>query len=221
MNYKFLTALAFLTPMHVGVRADVPTGVKKPDSIQSAQDMHKIGYVNLMHILENLPEAKKRNAEMQSFQKQLENELETKYKEYQGKMSAAQQQLDTLTESQKKQKTMELSKLQAVIEELDSQKYPKIEQRYRDIMKPLHDAIQEAVNKVAKEQQYAFIFSKNTEAGPVLLFADSAFDVSELVLEQLKEVYKEVEPPVVKPKANAAPAKSSEKPATKPKSAKK
>ncbi|MBX9889763.1 MAG: OmpH family outer membrane protein [Amoebophilaceae bacterium] len=228
MNYKFLTVLTVAASMYMGVKADTPALSKQLDLVKQPETTSailKIGYVNLGYLLENLPEAKKRSAEIQSFQKQLDNEINVKVDEYKTKMEAAQQQLDTLTEFQKKQKSIELSKLQSIIEELESQKYGKIEQRYREIMKPLYDAIQEVVNQIAKEKQYTFVFSKNTETGPVLMFAESAFDLSEAVLEKIKlEEKKEVVPPVVGPKSKPVaktPTKETKKAVEKPAATKK
>jgi outer membrane protein len=209
MNYKFLSALTLAACMYTSVKANTTVVVKQPEATKSVL---KIGYVDVGYILENLPEAKKLSAEIQSFQKQLENEIQAKYKEYQEKMETAQQQLDTLTEAQKKQKTIEFSKLQASIEELESQRYPKMEQRYKEVMKPLHDCVQEVIAKIAEEHNYTFVLNKNSETGPILLFAASAFDLSELVVEKLKSevVKKEVKTPVIGPKNNVttkAPAK--------------
>lgn len=51
--------------------------------------------------------------------------------------------------------------------------------------------------------------AKDTPGGPIVFFAQPAFDLSELVLEQLKAMApKEMEPPVVGPKVQT-PAQSS------------
>ncbi len=147
------------------------------------------------------------------FWKILENEIQAKYKEYQEKAAAAQQQLDTLTEAQKKQKSMEFSKLQATIEELESQRYVKMERKFKEVMKPLHDRIQEVIEGLAAKHNYTFVLNKTTETGPVLLFATKEFDLSALVVETLKaaEVKQESQAPVVGQKKQA-PAQGSKKP---------
>ncbi|WP_339044063.1 OmpH family outer membrane protein [Cardinium endosymbiont of Tipula unca] len=210
MNYKFLYALALTVCAYTGTKADDSTAVTKlPETTQSAL---KIGYVDLIYVLDNLPEAKKNNAEIQSFQKQLENQVQAKYKKYQEKAEAAQQQMDTLTEAQKKQKYSELSKLQSVIQELDEQRYAKMERKYKEVMAPLQSRVQEVINKISEEHHYSMVFNKITDVGPIVLFAQKALDISDLIVEELKkEAPKEVAPPVVGPQKQAPSQGSAKK----------
>lgn len=221
MNYKFLSALTLVACMYTGAKADTTIVEQAASKVTKKMDASlKLGYVDIAYILENLPEAKKRNAEVQSFQKQLENEIQAKYKEYQEKAAAAQQQLDTLTEAQKKQKSMEFSKLQATIEELESQRYVKMERKYKEVMKPLHDRIQEVIDALAEKHNYTFVLNKTTETGPVLLFVTKEFDLSALVVEALKsaEVKQESKAPVVgQKKQTQTPAKNQKPVKTTPK----
>ncbi|HLP34678.1 MAG TPA: OmpH family outer membrane protein [Amoebophilaceae bacterium] len=214
MNYKFLSALTLVACIYTGAKADTTVVEQAASKVTKKMDASfKLGYVDIAYVLENLPEAKKRHAEVQSFQKQIENEIQAKYKEYQEKAEAAQQQLDTLTEAQKKQKSMEFNKLQATIEELESQRYVKMERKFKEVMKPLHDRIQEVIEGLAAKHNYTFVLNKTTETGPVLLFATKEFDLSALVVETLKaaEVKQESQAPVVGQKKQA-PAQGSKKP---------
>lgn len=209
MNYKFLYALALTVCTYTGTKADDSTVVTKLPEI--TQSTLKIGYVDLSYVLENLPEAKKNNAEIQSFQKQLDNQIQVKYKEYQEKVEAAQQQMDTFTEAQKKQKYLELGKLQSVIQELEEQRYPKMERKYKEVMAPLQSRIQEIINKISEAHNYNIVFNKTTDVGPIVLFANKALDVSDLIIEELKkEAPKEIVPPVVGPQKKD-PSKESTK----------
>ncbi|WP_243018142.1 MULTISPECIES: OmpH family outer membrane protein [Candidatus Cardinium] len=212
MNYRFLSALAFVFSMYTGVKAQHSSNTM--EKLQQAAPSLKIGYVDMVFILENLPEARKSTAEIQSFQKQLENQMQTKAKEYQQKAETFQQQQDTFTEAQKKQKIIEMSKLESELRALQEQHYPKMQDKYKTVMQPLHDKIQTVIYKIAQEHAYTFVFNKNTEVGPVLLFAEQSFDLSELVLEKLKAVVsKETQPPVVGSKAQIPAAKVSTHPA--------
>lgn len=207
MNYRFLSTWALVACMYTGVKANNPSKVvAKP---QISLPSLKIGYVDVGYVLEHLPEAKKNSSEIQSFQKQLDNQIQTKFKEYQEKADAFQQQVDTLTEAQKKQKYMECHKLELTIRELEEQRHAKMAEKYKAVMQPLHDRMQEVINNIAAEQAYTFVLNKNTDAGPVVLFAQKSFDLSGLVLEKLKAMApKEAQPPVVGPKAQV-PAKPS------------
>lgn len=218
MNAKLFTTLTLMAGLYFTnhVFADKTAEVTQAHSSHAAL---KIGYVNLGYILANLPEAQKREAEMQSFAKQLVNEIQDKSKELQGIVETAQQQLDTLTEAQKKQKQIEINKRQLAIEELDHQRGTKMDQKYREVMKPLQDRIQEVIGTIAEEKGYTLIFNKDIDTGwlPTLLFAKAEFNISEVVLEKLKlEVFKSMEKPVLGPKQNSKKEVAKDKKVTHP-----
>lgn len=200
MNYKFLSTLALVVCMYSGVKAEnLPNVTEKP---QVALSSLKIGYVDVMFILGNLPEAQKNSAEIQSFQKQLENQIRAKLKELQDKFEAFQQQHDTFTEAQKQQKYNECQKLESAVRALEEARPGKMAEKYKELMQPLHEKMQKVINEIATEQAYTFILNKITDAGPVVLFGQKEFDISELVLAKLKAMApKEIQPPVVGSKA--------------------
>lgn len=215
MNRKNLFVWAIASCLATDLYANNTTEAVVSDQ----QKVLKIGYVDSNYILEHLPEAKKCDAELKSFQKQLEQELQVKYKEFQDSVELAQQQMDSLTEEQKQQKRMELSKLQAALEELNNQMGPKIEQKYKILVTPLMARIEQVIKDLAQEQHYTFIFNKNLGAGNVIFFADDAFDISSQVLKKLTLTDgKNVEVPVVGPKTKALTRTKSEKVAKKVKS---
>lgn len=206
MNYRFLSTLALVICMYTGAKAN--NALKAMEKPQVAPSSLKIGYVDLGYILDNLPEAKKNSAEIQSFEKQLNNQIKTKCDEYQAKAEAFQQQVDTFTEAQKKQKYMECYELELAVRKLDEQKPTKMAEKYQTVMQPLHDKIQEVINKIAEEHAYTFVLNKSTDAGPVVFFVQKSWDLSGLVLEKLKAMApKEMQPPVVGSKAQL-PAKA-------------
>ena len=198
MNYKFLSAFALVCSMYTDIKANQqPQAQVAPAQVAPAG--LKIGFVDFGYVLGMLSETKKNNLEIRSFQKQLDNQIQTKVKEYQGKIELFQQQLDTLTNDLKKQKGMELQKLEMEIRGLEEEKPGKMAAKYREVMQPLHDKMQEVIDKIAAKHNYDFVFNKNTDAGPVILFGKKAFDLSDLVLERLKEMAPKVAavPPIV------------------------
>ncbi|ROT47656.1 OmpH family outer membrane protein [Candidatus Cardinium hertigii] len=217
MNYKFLSALTLAVCMYTGVKADPNKTIIVNEAAKTAESVLKIGYVDVSYIFENLPEFKKSHANLQSFRHQLENQLQTKFKEYQEKTESAQQQYDTLTEAQKKQKSAEISKLQFAIQKLEQEQYSKFEEKQLELMKPLHDRLQEVINKIAEEYNYTFILNKKIDIAPIVYFAQKTFDISELVLERLKAMApEEIKPPVIGPKNNADAKVPAKVPAAKP-----
>ena len=198
MNYRFLFAWVLIASMYTGVKANPP---KEGDQSKMVTSSLKIGYVDVAYIFRQLPEAIKNGEVLQTFQEQLDSQIRIKIQELEDKGKAYQEQVDTLTEAQKNQKIKEFQYLQANIKKLDEDRHTKMVEKHKAIIEPLYTKMKEVINKIAKEQSYAFVLAKDTEAGPIVLFAQPAFDISELVLDILKTMApKEIEPPVVGPK---------------------
>ncbi|MGI2257690.1 OmpH family outer membrane protein [Candidatus Cardinium hertigii] len=188
--------------MYTGVKANLP---KKGDQSQVVPSSLKIGYVDVAYIFGQLPEAIKNSQELQTFQQQLDNQIRIKIQELEEKGKAYQEQINTLTEAQKNQKIKECQYLHANINNLNDEKHTKIVEKHKAIIQPLYTKMQEVIHKIAEEQNYTIVLAKDTEAGPIVLFAETAFDLSELVLEKLKTMApKKIEPPVVGPKTQTA-----------------
>ncbi|MGI2298524.1 OmpH family outer membrane protein [Candidatus Cardinium hertigii] len=199
MNYRFLFAWVLMASMYTSVKANPP---KEGDQSKVVPSGLKIGYVDVAYIFGQLPEAIKNGEEFQTFQEQLKNQIQLKGSELERKISDYQKQVDTFTEVQQKQKQAELNALHQSFRALEQQMPAEIEKKYKAVIQPIHHKIKQVIDKIAKEQSYAFVLAKDTEAGPIVLFAQPALDLSGLVLEQLKAMApKEMEPPVVGPKA--------------------
>ena len=57
----------------------------------------------------------------------------------------------------------------------------------QSIMKPIRDAVNEAISSVAKKQKMAFVFDKGVDGVVnIIHYADSQYDVTYKVLDQLK-----------------------------------
>ena len=211
MNYKFLSALTLAVCISNHTIADTAI-VKAVDAPRVdipknvSAEIQKFGYVDYRYILETLPEGKKAEMDIQSFEKQLSNQLETKYNEYKEKAEDVQRQLDTLTEAQKKQKILEMNKLQEHIQQLEGEKYAKYTTKYNEVMVPLLNRIQKAMDQVMEEYNYDFILSKNAgDMSPILHCARQKFNLSDLVVKKFRLMHPEVPKlPVVGPVKNTA-----------------
>ncbi|WP_342265555.1 OmpH family outer membrane protein [Cardinium endosymbiont of Philonthus spinipes] len=214
MNYRLLSTLAFVASMYTVAQANHPS--KVIEQPQVAPSRLAVAYVDVAYVLENLPEAKKNRTEIQSFEVQLTNQIQTKFKEYQEKVEVYREQVNTLSEVQRKQKEIELQNLGRAIQELEEQRPAKMTEKYKTVMQPLHDKMQEVINKIKAEQKYNLILNKSTDVGPVVLAADESFNISDLVLAQLKAMEpKAPQQPVIgpkdQPKAKTVPAKPGKK----------
>lgn len=144
----------------------------------------KFGYLNSAGILSEVPEVKQAESNLKAYQEQLSKQgqqkveaLQAKYqelarKEKQGEIApkALQEQADKL-----KVEEDELAKLE---QEMQGQ----LAQKREALLQPILDRVNKAIQDVAKEAGYTYIFDSSTG---ILLYADEASDVSALVRAKL------------------------------------
>lgn len=144
----------------------------------------KFAYINSQAILGNLPEVKQANASIETFRNQLISlgqkkveALQKKYKELELKQSRGELsplQLDT-----------EAKKLKADEEKLgkfDQESQQRIMEKSEELLKPIRDKVQKAIDDVAKENGYDFIFDASMG---FILYADKNTDISDKVKAKL------------------------------------
>lgn len=150
-----------------------------------AQDQ-KIGYVNTDDILSQL-------SEYQGIQKQLES-IST---EWNAKLEEMQQEIDRLkedfeakeilyTDELKKQKQQEIqNKIQARQQYLDQKFGAKGEyfQKQKELLEPIQRKIFEAINAVANEQNFDFVFDRAQNSN--MLYSVNEWNLNEEVLQEL------------------------------------
>jgi outer membrane protein len=168
-------------------------------SIGTAQTV-KIAYVNSETILRELPEAQQVKKELEATIKGWQDELERMGKELQDGLEDYQKKQAMLDPKIKADKEKILQDLQQKAREYQ---YQKFDQREGEAVKlrekkfaPIQDRVMKTIEKVAKEDGFNYVFDK-LEAATNLLYADSKFDLTYRVIDQLK-----------RGSANAVPAKS-------------
>ncbi|GAA4413972.1 hypothetical protein GCM10023187_42860 [Nibrella viscosa] len=147
----------------------------------------KIGYTSLGYILEQMPEMKTANNQLTLQQTQSQNEMKRLQTELQTKYAAYQQRAAQMSEVIRKDKETELQTLNNRIQEFARTADEGIQKRYDQLVAPLLQKAQAAIDTVAKENGYTYILSTDsgTNALPNLLYAPKEHDITELVLKKL------------------------------------
>lgn len=142
----------------------------------------KFGYVNSNLILSEHPEVKQANANIESFRKQIkqkyEKDLAALQEEYAAAQAKAGQGLMTPKEQEEVAAQLQAKQNELLKFEQDSQQ--NLMKKQEDLLQPIIDKINQAIQDVGKEQGYQFIFDAQ-----VLLYADETVDVTEMVKAKL------------------------------------
>ncbi len=126
----------------------------------------KFAHFNSNQVLEVYPAAKTVQTELEALGKQYQSDLEAMQKELQTKVQKYQAEVNEKTpENMRQRREQELTELQQRIQ----QAYQDNEQAFRQAqmqkMKPIQDAVYNALNAVLKEGSYVYAIDKATVSG--------------------------------------------------------
>ncbi len=152
----------------------------------------KIGYTNVDYILSLLPEAKELDSQYKEYEKQLSNQMQSKYQELETKANEFQKSAATMAEEARVERQQELQTMQSNLQKFQREAEGSLQKKQVQLFQPAYDKIQRTIDEVAKENGYTHVFSSDAGNGaPILLFAANDDDnISDKVLTKLG-----VEPP--------------------------
>ena len=123
----------------------------------SAQNL-KFAHVNFNELVMLMPEADAARAQMEASQKEAQETYQTMVEEYQAKAQKFQQNQATWTAAIKESKQKELADISNRIQEFDQSIQQELQQQQSQLMAPIQQKAIEAVNTLAKEGGYIYVF---------------------------------------------------------------
>ena len=148
--------------------------------------VQKIGYADWDYIFAQLPESKQVESELKTFSTQLENQLKSKYQDYETKLKAYQGMPATTPDAIRADKERELSALQESIQKFQQDAQASMQTKQNTLMEPIFSKVGKAIEEVAKENAYSFIINPQLiGGGDILLYNDEKYNISTLVLKKL------------------------------------
>ncbi|MBL3654907.1 OmpH family outer membrane protein [Fulvivirga sediminis] len=145
----------------------------------------KIAYADVDYILSQMPEAKQVESDLKAHNTQLQNQLQAKYQEYQEKLQAYQQGASTMDAAIRQDKETELAQLEQRIQKFQQDAQNSMQKKQADLMQPLYEKVGNNIESVAKENGYTYVLNGQIAGVDVVLYADSKFDISDLVLKKM------------------------------------
>jgi outer membrane protein len=122
----------------------------------------KIGYINSEELIMSMPEAKKADAEITAYAKTFQDQLATMQKELESKYKAYEAGVKTMTEAMKDVKEKEITDLQARIQTTQQSAEEKIANKRQELLKPITEKADKAIQDVAKEKGYSYILDASS-----------------------------------------------------------
>lgn len=138
-----------------------------------AQKTLKLGHINSNDLMQIMPgrdsaqaKLQKEVEDLQATMKTMQSEMESRYNDYMAKES----QMSDLI---KQTKQRELQDMSARLEEFQKNAQQQLQEREQELLKPIIDRARKAIEDVAKEHGYTYIFDSGVGT---LLYQDSSSD---------------------------------------------
>lgn len=140
----------------------------------------KYGHVNSQEILTNMPGIDSIRIGLESFQVELEGIYEEYMGQYQKLVDKFQKEVGVISQAVRQIREKEIADLETKIQEFQYNAQTLLEQRQMELTEPFQKRIQDAIDAVATENNYAYIFDTQ-----ILLYSDGGTDLTPLVKKKL------------------------------------
>ena len=125
----------------------------------SSASAQKLGRVDLAAIVPNMPEYTEAVANLETYGKDLQNQLEQIQVEFNQKYADYEKNMNTYNDTVRQMKESELQQLQQRFGEFQQIAQQDMQKKEAELMEPIYEKANAAVNTVAKAGGYAVIFS--------------------------------------------------------------
>lgn len=149
-------------------------------------EAQKYACVNTEYILHSVPEYNQALNKINRFVEEWQQEISTKQQELDELRQQYQQEAYLLPDNLKQRRQDEIHNKETELRSLQHQRFAAggdLDQKRAELMKPVQDRIYNAIERVAREKNYAFVFDKAASA--IVIYVSDKYDISDQVLEML------------------------------------
>jgi outer membrane protein len=143
----------------------------------------KFGHINVNELISLMPERDNAQGALQTYAQELESELGIMQKEFEAKYTEYLQAESTLNDVIKASKQEELQSMQVRIQEYQQNAEQSYAKKEAELLQPILDKANEAIQQVGKENGYTYIF--DASSGVVVFISENSNDVLPLVKTKL------------------------------------
>ena len=143
---------------------------------------NKFGHIHSEQLLMVMPETAEAEKSIQEYNQMLESQLQTMYAEYQSKAGEFQNNESLMTDIVKEAKIKEIQDLELRIQQFQQSSQESIQQKRNEVLSPLLEKAQNAINQIAEENNYTYIFDISLGS---IVYGQESMDIMPLVKEKL------------------------------------
>lgn len=145
-----------------------------------AQKNVKLGHINSQELMQIMPGRDSIQSVLQKEVAELESTLKTMYAEYESRSNDYMQNQSGWTELIRQTKQREIQDMETRIREFQQNAQTKMQEREAELTKPIIDRAKKAIEDVAREGNYTYVFD-----GATLLYSQDSEDIMPQVKKKL------------------------------------
>jgi len=139
----------------------------------------KFGHIDLQGLVQLMPERTEAESEFSAFQGDLEEVFGEMQQNYQQKLTELEKLGEEASEVKRNAKIAELQELQQRIQNYQATANQQLQQKQAEVLEPVFDKAEKAIEEVAKEQGLLYVFDTGTRV--VLYKSNQSIDLLPLV----------------------------------------
>lgn len=146
----------------------------------------RFAYIDSDYIMDNIPEYKAAEMEIERISIEWQKELEAMFGEIESMFRSYQAESPMLPEEIRRQREEAIMTKEKEAKELQMKRFGRNGELFvqrQELVKPIQDRVFEAVQEIATRGNYAIIFDKT--GGLTMMYTDVRYDLSDEVLQRL------------------------------------
>jgi len=153
----------------------------------SSMQAQRYAFIDTDYILEQIPAYQEAQAEIDAQAEKWQKQIQARYDEIEKMYTAYKAEQVLLTPDMKKVKEQEIIQKEKNAKDFQKQKFGVEGDLFKlrqELIKPIQEAVFEAVQKMAEQKSYAVIFDKAATSSAII-YANPKYDQSEEILQRL------------------------------------
>jgi outer membrane protein len=142
----------------------------------------KIGHINSEQLIMLMPESAQVDNELKALQGSYDQEFRAMYTEFETKGKKYESEAASMTDAVNQNRAQEMQDMQKRMQTYQQTAQQELQKKRFDLLKPILDKAQEAIDAVAKEQNLDFVMDSSKGQ---LLFAKDSHDILNAVKAKL------------------------------------
>lgn len=142
----------------------------------------KFAHINRNEIMQQMPEMKQAQKNLEEYTKELEAQVQNLMQEYRTKVQSLEEEGQSMSQTVRNDREKEIKQLEERIQSFRQQAQQDVTKKEQELLKPIMNKLTNAIEKVAQEKGYTYVLDESRGG---ILYAEDSQDITSLVKQEL------------------------------------